>query len=147
MFYKYVEGKKNQNTKNKLQIAAFTLTEVLVVLIIIGVLILLAMPNLLPLITKAKSTEAKVQLQHAFTLQKNYFFEYSKYSEILSDIGFEQQKLVNESGEANYKIETLFASSTTFKIRATAVVDFDGDGVFNVWEIDQDQKLTEITPD
>ena len=35
---------------------AFTLTEVLVVLIIIGILILLALPNLMPLITRAKTS-------------------------------------------------------------------------------------------
>jgi len=65
---------------------SFTLTEVLVVLIIIGVLILLALPNLMPLITRAKSTEAKLQLQHIYTLEKNYFYEKSKYSKELNDI-------------------------------------------------------------
>jgi type IV pilus assembly protein PilE len=49
----------------------FPLTEVLDVLIIIGILILLALPNLMKLISKAKSTEAKLQLQHVYTLEKN----------------------------------------------------------------------------
>lgn len=126
---------------------AFTLTEVLVVLIIIGILILLALPNLLPLITKAKSTEAKIQLQHVFTLEKNYFFEHSSYSSNLSDLAFEQQPLSTQGGQANYKLEVVEATNNAFKIRATAVVDFDGDGTFNVWEIDHTKKLTETTPD
>ena len=75
------------------RLKAFTLTEVLVVLIIIGVLILLALPNLMPLITKAKATEAKIQLQHVYTLERNYFYEKSKYSKDLTEISFEQQKL------------------------------------------------------
>ncbi|MBS1509212.1 MAG: prepilin-type N-terminal cleavage/methylation domain-containing protein [Bacteroidetes bacterium] len=126
---------------------AFTLTEVLVVLIIIGILVLLALPNLLPLITKAKSTEAKVQLEHVHTLEKSYFFEKSKYTKDLSELSFEQQKLSTEGGQANYKIEIIEVNETGFKARATSVVDFDGDGIFNVWEIDQDKKLTEVTKD
>jgi type IV pilus assembly protein PilE len=128
-------------------IKAFTLTEVLVVLIIIGILILLALPNLMPLITKAKSTEAKLQLQHVYTLEKNYFYEKSRYSKDLTEISFEQQKLSTDGGQANYRIEIIDATNTSFKARATAVVDFDGDGNFNIWEIDQNQNLTETTPD
>ena len=60
------------------KLAAFTLTELLVVLVIVGILVLLALPNLMPLISKAKSTEAKVQLEHIHTLEKSYFFEHSK---------------------------------------------------------------------
>jgi prepilin-type N-terminal cleavage/methylation domain-containing protein len=48
----------------KKRVKAYTLTEILVVLIIIGILVLLVLPNLLPLITKAKSLEAKTQLTH-----------------------------------------------------------------------------------
>jgi len=139
--------KKNLRNKLNKQIPAFTLTEVLVVLIIIGILVLLALPSLMPLISKAKSTEAKLQLQHVYTLQKTYFFENSIYAEDINKISFEQQKLTTDGGQANYKIEILDASPKKFKARATAVVDFDGDGTFNLWEIDEEKNLTEITPD
>lgn len=136
---------KNENRLYKLK--SFTLTEVLVVLIIIGILILLALPNLMPLITKAKSTEAKIQLEHVYTLEKSFYFEKSKYSNQLSELSFEQQKLTTQGGQANYRIEITEANERGFRARATAVVDFDGDGVFNVWEINQDKSLTEVTPD
>jgi type IV pilus assembly protein PilE len=131
------------------KILAFTLTEILIVLVIIGILILLALPNLMPLITKAKYTEAKLQLEHIYTLEKSYFFENSKYSNDLNTIGFEQEELNSESvsGKANYLIEISQHSTTGFVARATAVVDFDGDGVYNVWEIDQDKNLKEVTQD
>jgi len=129
------------------KLRAFSLTEVLVVLVIIGIITLLALPNLMPLITKAKSVEAKGQLQHAYTLQKNHFYERSTYAEELGNIGFEQEKLVTDGGQANYRIEVVQAGTTDFIIRATAVVDFNGNGVFNVWEIDQDKDLREITKD
>lgn len=126
---------------------AFTLTEMLVVLIIIGILVLLALPSLLPLITKTKSTEAKIQLQHIYTLEKSFFFETSKYSTDPGEISYEQQKLTTDGGQANYKIEITEASASAFKAKATSVVDFDGDGVYNVWEIDQNKNLREITKD
>lgn len=133
----------------RLKVGAFTLTEVLVVLIIIGILVLLALPNLLPLITKAKTTEAKLQLEHVFTLEKSYYYEQSKYSSSLQDIGFLQERLVTENGNssANYRITIESASLNSFTARATSVMDFDGDGVFNVWEINQDKKLIEVIPD
>jgi type IV pilus assembly protein PilE len=133
----------------KKKVPAYTLTEILVVLVIIGILVLLALPNLLPLITKAKSTEAKLQLEHLQTLEKNYFYEHSKYSQDLTELGFIQEKLSTDSkdGHANYRIEVTTASNTGFTARATAVVDFNGNGTLNVWEINQDKSLREVTPD
>lgn len=128
---------------------AYTLTEILIVLVIIGILILLALPNLMPLITKAKSTEAKMQLEHIHTLEKNYFFEKSKYTTDLTELGYMQEKLTTEGkdGRANYRIEVVQVSPTGFIAKATAVTDFNGNGVFNVWEIDQDKNLRETTAD
>ncbi|PWG78036.1 prepilin-type N-terminal cleavage/methylation domain-containing protein [Pararcticibacter amylolyticus] len=131
------------------KLPAYTLTEILIVLVIIGILVLLALPNLMPLITKAKSTEAKVQLEHVHTLEKNFFFEKSKYSSDLKEIGFIQEKLTTDGkdGKANYRIEVVNSGSNTFVARATAVADFNGNGTYNVWEIDQDKNLKEVVPD
>lgn len=126
---------------------AFSLPELLVVLVIIGILILIALPNLMPLISKAKSTEAQQQLIFLHSLQKSHFYTYSRYSESLDDLGFEQQKLVSEGGGANYKIEIEEANEHGFKAKATAVVDFNSDGKFNVWEINQEKELKETVKD
>lgn len=126
---------------------AFTLTELLITLVIVGILILIAYPNLMPLISQAKSTEAKLQLEHVHTLQKSHFYTYSKYSENLNEIGFEQEKLVSEGGRANYRIEITKATNNSFIATATATTDFDGDGTFNVWEIDEDKSLKETVKD
>ncbi len=138
--------KKNTHLLTQ-KIPGFTLTELLVVLVIIGILVLLALPKLMPLISKAKSTEAQIQLGHVHALQQGYFYMHSKYSDNMEEIGFEQEKLVTEEGSANYRVEIIEASADGFKARATAVVDFDRDGNYNVWEIDQDKKLTEVTKD
>ncbi len=128
---------------------AYTLTEILVVLVIIGILVLLAVPSLLPVVTRAKALEAKTQLGQVQMLEQSYFYEHSKYSKDLSEIGFIQDKLVTEGsdGRANYRIEITSAASTTFTATATAVVDFNGNGTFNVWQINQDKTLKEVTPD
>ena len=135
--------KKQRNYK----LPGYTLNELLVVLIIIGVLILLALPILMPLITKAKSTEAKLQLAHVHTLEQSHFYMYSRYSNDLEEVGFEHEKLTTENGKANYLIEIIEANVSGFMARATAVVDFDGDGNYNVWEIDEDKNLREVTKD
>jgi type IV pilus assembly protein PilE len=136
-----------ENILVRRKMKAFTLTELLVVLVIIGILVLLALPSLMPLISKAKSTEAQLQLEHLYTLEKTYFYEHSKYSNSLQEIGFEQQKLTTDGGNANYKIEITDATGNSFKGRATAVVDFNGNGTFNVWEIDQEKSLKETIKD
>ncbi len=125
----------------------FSLTELMVVLVIIGVLVLLALPKLLPLVTKAKTTEAKLQLKHVFTLEQSYKYEHDRYSTTLSEIGFEQTKLITEGGQARYKIEVLSADESSFVAQAVSVVDFDNDGTFNVWTVDQTGVIKEKIPD
>src|SRR3984885_4851696 len=107
---------KTYSTFLRKRVKAYPMMEILVVLVLIGILVLLALPNLLPLITKAKSTEAKLQLEHVQTLEKNYFYEHSKYSKDLTEIGFIQEKLTteNKDGRANYRIEITNSSNTTF---------------------------------
>jgi type IV pilus assembly protein PilE len=131
------------------RVQAFTLTELLVVLVIIGILVLMSLPVLMPLISRTRSVEAKQGLKHIYTLEKTHFYEFSKYSNDLEKIGFEHEKLVSEGedGKANYDFQIVAADSRTFQVRATAVVDFDGDGQFNVWEIDEKNNLLEVIKD
>ena len=126
---------------------AFSLPELLVVIVIIGILVLIALPNLMPLISRAKSVEAQQQLIFLHSLEKTYFYTYSKYSSSLEEIGFEQQPLVSNGGNANYLIEIVEAGENGYRATATSVVDFDQDGIYNVWEVDQNKKLVEVTKD
>ncbi len=129
------------------KISAYNLQEVLIVLIIIGILLLLALPNLMPLISKTKSIEAQTQLKFIYNSQSSYRYLNSKYSSDLNDIDFEAPKTVNQNGTSNYTYEILTATNNSFKARATAITDFDGDGVFNVWEIDENGIPTQIVKD
>jgi type IV pilus assembly protein PilE len=125
----------------------FSLTELLVVIVIIGVLASLALPKFLSVITKAKSTEAKLMLKQVYDLEKSHYLEKDVYSSELQAIGFDAETLVTDGGQARYKLQIEEASADGFKAVAVAVVDFDRDGVMNVWSINQDGVLQEEIPD
>ncbi len=72
---------------------------------------------------------------------------HSKYSNDFNSIDFIPPKTVTEGGTANYNYQIIESSNNTFKAKAVAVTDFDGDGVLNVWEIDQDQNLKQLVKD
>jgi type IV pilus assembly protein PilE len=129
------------------KVPAFNMQELLVVLVIIGILILIALPNLMPIISKTKALEAQNHLVHMYGLQRNHFFMYSKYSNDFNAIDFLSDKTVKNGGTANYEYEITQATNNSFKAKAIAVTDFNGNGVFNVWEIDQDKNLKEIVKD
>ncbi|GAB1856182.1 prepilin-type N-terminal cleavage/methylation domain-containing protein [Flavobacteriaceae bacterium MHTCC 0001] len=129
------------------KVPAYNLQEVLIVLCIIGILLLLALPNLLPLITKAKSIEAQTQLKYIYNSQTSYRYMYSKFSSDFNEIDFEAPKTVKNGGTSNYSYEIISASQDNFKAKATAITDFDGDGVFNVWEIDENGTPKQIVKD
>lgn len=119
------------------KVHAINLQEMLIVLAIIGILLLLALPNLMPLITKAKSVEAQVQLKAIYNAQTTYRYMYSKYSADFLELDFEAPLTIKENGTANYQYQIINADNASFRARAEAITDFDGDGILNVWEIDE----------
>lgn len=127
--------------------AGYTLTEMMIVLVVIGILTLIALPKFMSVTTKAKMTEAKTQLRHLHTLQKSHYYERDRYAEELSTIGFEQQTLVTDDGTARYKISIEDASTTGYTAVAEAVVDFDNDGTHNVWEVDETGEIRQRVAD
>ena len=132
-------------TSHKLK--GMTLIELLLVLALVGILLSMAVPKLMPLIGRTKSLEAQEQLKHLLTLEQNYFYINSKYSNNLSDIDFEQPKLITEGGKANYKIEITEANNKSFVAKAISVTDFDQDGQLNAWQVNQDEELKETIKD
>jgi type IV pilus assembly protein PilE len=136
--------KQLQNFK-KVSVKAYSLTEILIVLCIIGILLLMVLPNQTSVIAQAKAIEAQAMLNQVYGLEKSYFYRHSKYSNSLEELGFEQEATVDEGGQAVYKIEILNAANDSFVARATATSDLDSDGSFNTWEIDNKKMLIEVT--
>ena len=130
-----------------MRLKGMTLIELLLVLALIGILLSMAVPKLMPLIGRTKSLEAQMQLKHLLSLEKNYFYIHSRYTTDLNELGFEQTKLATQDGKANYRLEVVEAGNSTFVARATSVTDFDQDGDFNVWQINQEEDLKETLKD
>lgn len=129
------------------KLPAFTLTELMMVLVIIGILILLALPNLQGLFGQAYSLEAKRQLKYIQTLQKAYYQTNFRYTDNFQELRFEAPALKQTGGDALYVYEVVNASKENFIARATASEDFDGDGQLNVWEVDKTGTLKETVLD
>ena len=125
----------------------FSLTEILVVIVIIGILVLLAMPKFTSVIGQAKKTEAKLMLKQLHTLQQTYYYANDRFADDLTAIGFDQERLVSDGGKARYRIEVVTADHQQYTGRATAVVDFDQDGNYNVWEVNQNGTIKQIRED
>jgi type IV pilus assembly protein PilE len=148
-------GSKNKTAINKTKftktkngyLKAFSLAELVFVLGIIAILYMLVMPSQAGVVGQAKALEAKSNLNQVYALEKNYFFMYSKYSNSLTDINFEQNRLVTENGQSNYRIQIIEATNTSFVAQAESVTDFDGDGIYNIWTINQDKELVETVKD
>lgn len=131
----------------KLTAKGFTLMELLIVIVIIGILATIAVPKYLSVTRKAKESEAKMMLNQLHSLQKSYYLENDFYSKSALDIGFEQEKLITDGGKARYLIKIEKADANSYKATATAVVDFDKDGIFSVWKVTETGKIAHTTLD
>ena len=129
------------------KLPAFTLTELMMVLVIIGILILLALPNLQGLFGQAYSLEAKKHLKYLQNLEEGFYRQNFRYSNNFQELRYEPPKLQSEGGDGLYIYEIVNASKENFIARATASEDFDQDGQINVWEISKEGGAKEMVLD
>lgn len=127
--------------------AGYSLTEIMIVVVIIGILALLAVPRFMSVVTRAKMTEAKTMLRHLHTLQESHYYQYDRYGATVAAIGFEQEPMITEEGTARYRIAIEDASPAGYVAVARSVVDFDKDGTMNEWVVTETGKITERVPD
>ncbi len=132
--------------------AGFTLIEILIVIVIIGILAGLATPKLMSAATKAKQVEAKQMLQQLYTLERAYRVENDEYwipesgvvanaenPNAFAELGFELTR------QARYEY-TITGEHNRFEVRAAAR-DLDDDEALDEWMIDQNGELTAISND
>ncbi len=91
----------------------FTLIELMIVVVIIGILAALAIPRFMSATVKAKESEAKTILKQIYTLERTYRQEIGSYSAVLATIGFD----VPTNSKFVYAIDA--AAANTFTASAT----------------------------
>ena len=110
----------------------FSLMEVMIVVVIIGILAALAYPNLEKYLKRARQTEAKTNLSAIYTAQKIYFTLHQSYADDIKklDLGLVQ---------GDPYTFTMEASTSTFKAQAEGNIDHDD--ALDIWTIDQNKIL------
>ena len=110
----------------------FSLMEVMIVVVIIGILAALAYPNLEKYLKRARQTEAKTNLSAIYTAQKIYFTLHQSYAD---DINKLDLSLV----QGDPYTFTMEASTSTFKAQAEG--NIDDDEALDIWTIEQNKIL------
>ena len=111
----------------------FSLMEVMIVVVIIGILAALAYPNLEKYLKRARQTEAKTNLSAIYTAQKIYFSLHQSYVDDINELDL-------SLAQGDLYTYTMEASTSTFKAQAEG--NIDDDDALDIWTIDQDKDLS-----
>lgn len=94
-----------------------------------------------------RNSEARESLKEVYELETAYRAMFGHFTDNMHAIVYIQDTLVTEGGRANYLVSLLEVTDSTFTAAAVSVVDFDGDGQFSQWTVDETGTIKEIVED
>jgi type IV pilus assembly protein PilE len=111
--------------KTRLKIPqGFTLIELMIAVVIIGILAAIAYPSFQSQLRKSRRADAKMALAELAQLQENFFVQNNSYAKNFNDLSVPGDFTVDESGliskDGYYRIIFFSSSETSFIFRATA---------------------------
>jgi type IV pilus assembly protein PilE len=127
----------------------FTLIELMIVVVIIGILAAMAIPRYMKAATKAKQSEAKGILRQVFTMQNAYYIEFNYYCRNGIVANAAQPAVfaplaVEIIPTARYSY-TMAVNGAQFT--CTAQANLDDDATNDIWTINNTGLLTCVSDD
>jgi prepilin-type N-terminal cleavage/methylation domain-containing protein len=120
----------------------FTLIELMIVVVIIGILAALAIPRFMKASAKSKTSEAQLVLKQIYTMERAYKQQFDVYSADLTALGVEVPP------GANYTYTVEAADATSFTAQADwPAPGLDDDDTPDTWTIDEDAAIVHTSDD
>jgi type IV pilus assembly protein PilE len=83
----------------------FTLIEVVIVIVIVGILMAVALPGYQESMNKGRRADAKAGLMDAVNRQERFMLDRSTYTEDMTQLGFGADPMVTEEGHYTVEVE------------------------------------------